>query len=410
MKTIKAYKTELKPNNKQASKLEGCCGYARFVYNWALAYWIDEYKRGEKCTGWMKLNTKLTELKQTDYKWMYEYPDWIRVYAMRNCDLAYQNFFRNIKNGKSGKQSGFPKFKKKKSAKQSFTINGQAIKIESNRIRLGKLGWLKLKEKDYLPIATEKIYNATITKRGNRWYVSVQCDVEMPERKAQGEPIGVDVGIKSLAVTSLGNYYENPKALQKAQERLVRLNRELSRRKLGGKNRNKTQKKLAKLYWRIENIRNDTLHKATSDILAIAKQDTERPSVIIIEDLNVRGMVKNHHLAQAISDASFFEFRRQLEYKGNWYGTEVYVIDRFYPSSKTCSNCGAIHQDLKLSDRIFKCECGLEIDRDLNAAINLVNWYKNTAKHAGINAQGEEKLQTSVSAPRGTEKQVLVSW
>ncbi len=392
MKTIKAYKTELKPNNKQASKLEGCCGYARFVYNWALAYWIDEYKRGEKRTGWMKLNTKLTELKQTDYKWMYEYPDWIRVYAMRNCDLAYQNFFRNIKNGKSGKQSGFPKFKKKKSAKQSFTINGQAIKIESNRIRLGKLGWLKLKEKDYLPIATEKIYNATITKRGNRWYVSVQCDVEMPERKAQGEPIGVDVGIKSLAVTSLGNYYENPKALQKAQERLVRLNRELSRRKLGGKNRNKTQKKLAKLYWRIENIRNDTLHKATSDILAIAKQDTERPSVIIIEDLNVRGMVKNHHLAQAISDASFFEFRRQLEYKGNWYGTEVYVIDRFYPSSKTCSNCGAIHQDLKLSDRIFKCECGLEIDRDLNAAINI----KNRAKHAQINACGEEHKTSRV--------------
>ena len=416
MKTIKAYKTELKPNNKQASMLEGCCGYARFVYNWALAYWIDEYKRGEKRTGWMKLNTKLTVLKQADYKWMYEYPNCIREYAMRNCDSAYQNFFRNIKsgrNGKNGKQAGFPKFKKKKSAKQSFTIGNKDVKIESDRIRLGKLGWFRLKEKDYLPIAPEKIYNATVTKRGNRWYVSVQCDVEMPERKAQGEPVGVDVGIKSLAATSLGNYYENPKALQKAQEQLVRLNRELSRRKLGGKNRSKTQKKLAKLYWRIENIRKDALHKATSDILAIAKQDTERPRAVIIEDLNVKGMVKNHHIAQAVSDASFYEFRRQLEYKGNWYGTEVYVIDRFYPSSKTCSNCGAIHQDLKLSDRIFKCECGLEIDRDLNAAINILKFY--TAKHAGINACRDGKVTDfgqcpSVKQEAGSGKLVNPVW
>lgn len=129
MRIIRAYKTELKPNNKQATLLEGCCGYARFVYNWALAYWIDENKRGEKRTGWMKLNTKLTELKQTEFKWMYEYPNWIRVYAMQNCDLAYQNFFRNIKNGKGGKQAGFPKFKKKKSSEQSFTINGNDIKL-----------------------------------------------------------------------------------------------------------------------------------------------------------------------------------------------------------------------------------------------------------------------------------------
>jgi len=372
----KAYKTELQVNNKQASYFTECAGVARFVYNWALAYWIEEYKSGNKRTNWMKLSNELTKVKQSEFSWMYKYSNWIRTYALKNCDQAYQNFFRNVKNSKT---PGFPKFKSRKTAPKKFTINGQRIKVEETRIRLPIIGWIKLKEHGYIPV-NKKIVNANISEKCGCWYISVIIEEEMPKPEVQPKNIiGVDLGIKHLAVTSDGTYYENPKNLYKQEKKLKRLDRKISRKVKGSKNREKAKLVRAKAYEKLARIREHCLHEVTTEL-------ARTKSIIALEDLNVSGMLQNHHLARAISDASFYEFRRMLEYKCNWYGSELVVVDRFFPSSKTCSNCGAIKDDLTLKDRTFKCEnCGFEIERDLNAAINL----KNRAKHAQINACGE---------------------
>lgn len=370
----RAYKTELDTNNKQTTYFRECAGYARFVYNWALDYWIKERERGEKRIGWMKLNTLLTKEKQDGRQWMYQYPNWIRVYAMKNCDFAYQNFFRNIK---QGKKPGFPHFKSRKRSPNKFTINGQGIKITETAVRLPLIGWIQLKEHGYIPVNPDKIISATLSEKCGRWYISIAVEETIEEKKPGDHIIGIDMGIKTLAVTSDGVYYENPKELYKAEKRLKRLDRKLSRKDNGSNNRIKAKVLRAKAYEKVTRIRKYILNEITTEL-------AKTKSVIVIEDLNVSGMMKNHHLARAISDVSFFEFRRMLEYKCAWYGSELVVIDRWYPSSKTCSNCGIIH-DMPLSQRTYQCECGLVMDRDLNAAINL----KNRAKHARIDACGE---------------------
>lgn len=360
---------------------------ARFVYNWSLDYWIKEYERGEKRTGWMKLNTKLTELKQSEFTWMNNYSDWVRTYAMKQCDEAYANFFRRIKHGK---KPGFPKFKSKKRSKMNFTIKGSNVKITETKIKLPKIGWIRLKERAYIPVKPDKICYATISEINGRWYVSVTVSETIPDPEQKPENVvGVDLGIKTLAVTSDGVYYENPKELYKAEKKLKRLDRQLSRKEKGSNNYKKTKLQRAKVYEKVSRIRSYTIHAITTEL-------AKNKSALIVEDLNVSGMMKNHHLARAISDASFYEFRRQLEYKCKWYGSELFVMDRWYPSSKTCSACGAINSELKLSDRVYKCNCGLEIDRDLNAAINLRNYY--TAKHVGIDVCGEIIRPQSIEA------------
>ena len=374
----KAYKTELQVNNKQASYFEECAGLARFVYNWALEYWIEEYKAGnKKRTDWMKLGIELTKLKQSESTWMYKYSKWINSYALKNCDRAYQNFFRNVRNGK---KPGFPKFKSRKTAPKKFTINGSVIKITETEIKLPKVGWIKLKEHGYIP-TNKKLVNATISEKCGSWYISVITEENVPELTPGHEHVvGVDLGIKHLAVTSDGTYYENPKSLYKYKRKLKLLDRRVSRKVKGSKNREKAKIIRAKAYEKVARIREHSLHEITTELART------KSAVIVIEDLNVSGMQKNHHLAKAIGDASFYEFRRMLEYKCKWYDSELIVVDRFFPSSKTCSNCGAIKDDLTLNDRVFKCDsCGFEIDRDLNAAINL----KNRAKHARIDACGE---------------------
>ena len=216
--------------------------------------------------------------------------------------------------------------------------------------------------------------------------------------------------IKSLAVVSDGREFENPKALKKAQAKLTRLQRELSRRKNGGKNRGNTKRKIAKAHCKIANIRKDTLHKATSAITAKNKPDSERPAVVVIEDLNVNGMAKNHCLAQAVSDAGMGEFRRQLVYKTAWNGENLMVADRFFPSSRLCPACGTINDELTLADRIWACHCGARHDRDLNAAINLRNLAVRRVplEQACVmqaNVCGEERLQASASAPHRSRNQ-----
>jgi putative transposase len=405
MEILRAYKVELDVNNKQRTLLLQCAGVARWAFNWGLARRISEYEATGHSSNAIEQHRQLVALKRTEYPWLYKYSKCIPQEALRDLDRAFQNFYRRLKNGK---KPGFPKFKSRKNGIGSFRLTG-SIHVTETHIKLPRIGRLRLKEKGYIPADGIHILSVTVSERAGRWFVSVQCRQEIEVVKATGEAIGVDLGVKDLAVTSDGRRFENPKPLQKALVKLRRLQRELSRRKKGSKNREKTRQKIAKMHWRIANIRRDTLHKVTSAIVAKTKPSSERPSVVVLEDLNVAGMMKNDALALSIYDVGLAEFRRLLEYKGAWYGSELLFADRFFPSSKLCSVCGAVNATLTLSERTWTCDCGAVHDRDLNAAINLRNLaVKTTARSAGSNACGEERLQPSGGAPRRSRNQTLV--
>jgi putative transposase len=370
---LRAYKTELDLNNKQRTSLAKHAGTARFAYNWGLGRKIEEYKAGRKTPTAIDLHRELNAKKKTELSWMYEVSKCAPQEALRNLDKAFDNFFRHLKLKKAGQLNGklgFPKFKSKKCGLGSFQLTGK-ISVKKEKIKLPRLGWLRLKEKGYIPTDGVKILSVTVSEKARHWFVSVQVEQEIIIEKAAGSPIGVDLGIKKMAVCSDGNYFENPKALRKKLQFLRRAQRELSRRKKGGKNREKSRRKVAKLHYRISNIRSDAIHKATSSIVAKTKPVEQRPSVVVIEDLKVEKMLKNHKLALAISDVGFGEFRRQLTYKTAWNGISLLVALRFFPSSKLCSACGARRDNLTLSDRTWTCDCGTRHDRDRNAAINL---------------------------------------
>jgi putative transposase len=363
MKIFRAYKTRLNPNKAQTQKFVQYAGAARFIYNWALNDRIEKYKAGNP-TNYYEQKKRFNAIKKDFAPWVLEIPSDIRVEAFRNLDRAYQCFFRRIK---QGNDPGFPKFKSKKHGLGSFTFR-ENIHVESKRIKLPVIGWIRLAERDYLPTIDIKILKATISNHGGYWLISLQIEQEILDPvQPTGRPIGIDVGIKSLAVCSNGKTFDNPRTLSKFEGKLKRLNRELSRRKLGGENRQKTKVKLSRLHYKIACIRKTTLH----EISRYATVKT-KPSVVIMENLNVTGMMKNHCLAKAIGDASFSELKRQVTYKATWNGIEFILADRWMPSSKTCSRCGSVKNILKLSDRIYKCDkCGLDIDRDYNAALNL---------------------------------------
>ena len=232
---------------------------------------------------------------------------------------------------------------------------------------------LRLKERGYLPVSDAHILSATVCEKAGRWFVSVQVEIDVPEFCSEDRPVaGVDLGIKCMAQVSDGMYFENPRALKSALIKLKRLQRVVSRRQKGSANRKKAVRQLARVHFRVANIRNDALHKATTLL-------TKTKSAIVLENLNVGGMLKNHLLAQAIADVGMYEFRRQLVYKGAWYGCQVLMADRFYPSTKRCSQCGQVKPVMNLGEREYQCEhCGFVIDRDLNAAINLAQlFYKS---------------------------------
>ena len=405
---FRAYKVELDVNNKQRSLLVQCAGAARWAFNWGLARRKEEYESTGKSSNAIEQSRQLNALKATEYPWLYNYSKCIPQEALCDLDKAYQNFFRRVKNDE--KQPGFPKFKSRKNGIGSFRLKG-AIHITETHIKLPRIGWLRLKEHGYIPTDNIHILSVTVSESAWRWFVSVQCKQEIEVAQATGDPVGVDLGIKELAVVSDGQRFENPKPLRKAQTKLKRLQRELSRRKKGGKNREKTRRKIAKAYQRIANIRSDTLHKATTAIVAKTKPDSERPGVVVLENLNVSGMLANHCLAQAIGDVGFAEFRRQLEYKSHWYGSKLIVADRFFPSSRLCRHCGCINSELKLSDREWTCDCGAIHDRDLNAAINLRNLAYRTVSSTGTSlladACRDGKLQPLGSAHRRSRNQTL---
>jgi putative transposase len=375
MQVTRGYKTELDLNNEQRTVCLKHAGAARWAYNWGLSRYEAEYQAGRRTPNAQSLHKELNALKQTDLPWLYEVSKCAPQEALRDLEKAFKHFFRKCKLKKMGKwkgKNGYPKFKSKKKGIGSFRLTG-AIHVDEGYIQLPRLGKLRLKEKGYLPTEGVKILSATVSEQAGRWFVSVQVEEEQSDPPlALGHTIGVDLGIKTLATLSDARVVENPKALRSNLKRLRRLSRRHSRKQKGSKNRAKATRKLARLHAHIANIRKDTLHKVTSWITAKTKPDQERPCCIVMEDLNVSGLLKNRKLARALADMGFYEFRRQIEYKAKFAGSLVYTVSQWEPSSKTCSCCGWVDEHLTLADRIFHCkECGMVLDRDLNAAINL---------------------------------------
>ena len=368
MKILRAYKTELDPTCKQVESFLQHAGCARWAYNWGLHKKIEAYKTTGKSPSAIDLHRELNALKKKPVEaggvpWMYESSKCAPQEALRNLDSAYKSFFRRCKSGE--KRKGFPRFKSRKNGIGSFRLTG-VIRASGTHIQLPSLGEIRLKEQGYLPAKNVKVLSATVSEQTGRWFVSLQVEQEIadPLPKAP-HVVGVDVGIKHLAVTSDGVIFDNPKALIEAQQALRTRQKSVSRKVKGSNNRRKAVVQVAKTHRRVANIRRSAIHKLTTSIIKSA-------SVIVIETLNVSGMLKNCKLARALSDASLSEIHRQLEYKSKWYGVELRRADRFYPSSKRCSQCGHVKESLSLGERTYCCEeCGSVIDRDLNAALNL---------------------------------------
>jgi len=371
---MKAYKARLELNNKQISWCNRCAGSARYVYNWGLSEWEHQYEAYKdddalKRPSRFGLSVQFNGIKDELCPWIREMPYAVTEAAFERLGRAFDNFFRRIKKGDT--KAGYPKFKSR-SGRKTFQLRG--VKVDGDKVYLPKLGWARLSQSDYIPIDAEYGIYATLSERAGYWYIAILVkDNEEIETDLYPTVLGIDFGIKSLAVVSNGKVFENPKPLRDAQAKLARLQREVSRREKGSENRKKSVAKLAKTHARVADIRSHALHQISDYVTTKCK-----PSVIVLEDLNVAGMVKNHCLAQAISDVGFAELRRQIEYKAERLGIAVVIADRWFPSSKTCSNCGCVKSDLALADRTFVCpDCDFEIDRDLNAALNLAALGRN---------------------------------
>jgi len=352
---LRAYKYRLYPNREQREYFAKCFGCSRFIYNKMLSDKINYYKE----TGEMLKNTPSQYKKE--YEWLREVDSLALANAQLNLDKAYRNFFRD-------KSVGFPKFKSRKINKFSYTTNNQkgTVSIENGYIKLPKL-------KSRVKIVQHREFDGTIKSctvsqtPSGKYFVSVLVETEIKELSKTENKVGIDLGLKEFAICSNGYRYANPKHLRKSEKRLKKLQKDLSRKARGSQNRAKARVKVAKLHEKIANQRKDFLHKISSQIIS-------ENQAIVIEDLRVSNMLKNHKLAKAISEVSWAEFRTMLEYKAEWYGREIIVAPSNYASSQLCSGCGNKSSQTKdLSLRTYVCsECGLEIDRDYNASLNLL--------------------------------------
>lgn len=353
-----AHKIRLKPNNAQAEHFARAAGVARFVYNWGLAEWKRQYEAGEKPTAF-GIKKQFNAIKHEEFPFVLEVTKCAPEQAFADLGAAFSNFFRRLKNGE--KELGYPSFKSKKRTKPSFYLANDSISFDGKYVRMPKLGWVKMAE----PLRFDgKIMGARVNRDGNHWFISVQVEIEMDDFDNGNPPVGIDLGISKLMTLSDGTVAENQRFSIKNERRLRKLNKKLSRQVKGSNNWWKTAHKLRQLHARIRNCRQDWLHKWTSYIAA-------NYGMIGIENLNAKGMMANHKLAKHIADTSFGEIARMLGYKQHIYGSHVVMIDRWFPSSKMCCDCGHI-QDMPLSARTHRCEsCGSVKDRDLNAAINI---------------------------------------
>ena len=352
--SLVGFKTSLRLNNQQATLAAKHAGVARHAYNWGLATCFQALEDKAKLPSSIDLHKKLVAEVKSVYDWYYEVSKCAPQQALRNLSQAFMNWWKH-------KHCKKPVFKKKGEG-DSFYLEGN-IRISGNKIKIPIFGWVTCDE--ILPTVIPK--NVTISKRANKWFISFRYELENRVTTKKAERVGVDVGINALATCSDGTVFPNPKAYRKAKRRLARLQRRVSKKVKGSNNRKKAITKLGIAHKRVSDIRKDNLHKITT-ILA------KNHSQVAIEDLNVSGMLKNHKLASAIADCGFFEFKRQLTYKCDWYGSELIIVDRFYPSSQICSNCGN-RQKMPLKERVYNClNCKASLDRDLNASINLANF------------------------------------
>lgn len=363
---ILAKKIRLYPTAEQEYKLWKSVGTARFIYNWALNKQEENYKNGGKFIKDNDLRKEITQLKKDELPWLNEVSNNVAKQAVKDCCNAYKNFFKGL--------ADKPRFKSRKKSRPSFYNDTDKLKVKEKSVLIEKVGWIKTKEQ--IPMSV-KYTNPRVSYDNKYWYISVGIEEEQPTVKLTDVSLGVDVGIKDLAVCSNGMTFKNinkTKEVKRLKKVLKRKQRQCSRKyeqnKKGKeyvktKNIAKLEKQIKLIYRRLSNIRLNYIHQVTTKIVKT------KPSRVVMEDLNIKGMMKNKHLSQAVAEQCLYNFKVIIKYKCELYGIEFVEADRYYPSSKTCSSCGSIKKDLKLKDRTYKCSCGLNINRDYNASINL---------------------------------------
>jgi len=386
---IQAYQFALDPTPRTQGSLASHAGAARFAYNWGLELVttrLDQRRAGQD----VEVPWRLPELRREWNRAKHQVAPWWQENSKETYNSGLDALARALKNWsdsrsgrRKGRPVGFPRRKKKRRARVAcrFTTGQIMVLPDRRHVQLPRIGVVKTHESTRklarrLEQGTARILAATISRRADRWYVSFTVEVEraIPTSNGKASVVGVDVGVRHLAVLSTGQTVANPRALEGSLRKLRRLNRELTRRKPGSKHRNRTRRRLARVHARAANLRRDALHKLTT---ALATEH----GTVVVERLNVAGMVRNRRLARAVADSGLGELRRLLVYKSTWYGCRLVVADRFYPSSKTCSGCGWVKAKLTLAERTFRCEtCGLRIDRDLNAARNLAKLVESVAQ------------------------------
>ncbi|MER1985268.1 MAG: transposase [Solibacillus sp.] len=372
---LRATKVRLKPTEEQEQLLWKSTGVARWVYNWTLDKQQENYQKGLKFLSDNELRKEITQLKKKDdFKWLGEVSNNVAKQAVKDACDAYKRFFKGL--------AQRPRFKSKRKSKPSFYNDNVKLKVKPRKVLIEKVGWVATSEQ--LPLDV-KYSNPRVSYDGKYWYIAVGVEQEHVHTELTDTVIGIDLGIKSLAICSNGMTVKNinkTKAVKKIEKRLRRLQRSVSRKyemnKEGSRfvktcNIIKIEKEIRKLHRRLANLRTNHLHQATATIVKT------KPCRVVMENLNVRGMLKNRHLAKAVAQQKFYEFTRQMAYKCEKSGIEFLQVGRFFPSSKTCSACGEIKTDLRLSDRTFKCSCGFVEDRDVNASLNLANYGKSIA-------------------------------
>jgi len=406
MQVNRAYKLELSPSDKQRTDLFKFAGTSRWAWNWGLADRNFRYRNHsgvDRYTTAINQNKEIVKLKHSSEPWLKEISKTVPQDALRDLEQAFKDFFKRT--------HGFPKFKKKgvhdsfrltstvrihehgfhkkcklRGAKNHSCSKTCIQKFTAPCIQLPKLGKIRLKEVPDLD-ETATISSATVSREADRWFVSLTVTEELEEPGIRkGECIGVDAGLKHSFVTSDGKKYDNRRFLRRKLRKLRTLTKELHRREKGSKNRQRSRTKIAKQHWKIKNLRSDFLHQITTTL-------AKNHRIVVIEDLNIKAMMKNRKLSRAIADVGWGEFRRQLKYKCDWYGSTLVEAPRFFPSSKLCSNCECVKKDLTLAERVYECNnCGISLDRDHNAALNLKKYGTMYARDGTVAASWAETL------------------